>query len=134
MMSSFYSRYWVDRNFCSRKNILPIPFIFCIGIWRRHGGWREPPAVQGGVSIHAPVKEATVHTRNTVQGTTCFNPRPREGGDCRTATDCCDLTFCLGFALPLPQFNTLAALYQRHIMSVLMPRQVFFQRERVWKS
>ena len=35
------------------------------------------------VSIHAPVKGATVNVRGLPYGTGSFNPRPREGGDVR---------------------------------------------------
>ena len=36
------------------------------------------------VSIHAPVKGATISSQIIIRGTECFNPRTREGATVRT--------------------------------------------------
>ena len=40
----------------------------------------------GGVSIHAPVKGATVHAAELKAAGMGFNPRSREGSDCDIIT------------------------------------------------
>ena len=48
---------------------------------RRRPGALSVPAHGFGVSIHAPAKEATSVTGFISVTSSCFNPRPREGGD-----------------------------------------------------
>ena len=49
----------------------------------RRGRQRAGEAARGngGVSIHAPAKGATTRRRPRPRASSCFNPRPREGGD-----------------------------------------------------
>ena len=49
--------------------------------WRERRHWSTEESTRSNISIHAPVKGATLWRRNATHIITNFNPRPREGSD-----------------------------------------------------